>query len=73
MPGNVIKVFADENYTVRLTFFGYPNQTSVYYAVQEFASDYTFFKSYESEIFENIEQLQGGFEALIDITDRVLR
>ena len=73
LPGNVIKVFADENYTVRLTFFGYPNQTSVYYAVQEFASDYTFFKSYESEIFENIEQLQGGFEALIDITDRVLR
>lgn len=45
LPGNVIKVFADENYTVRLTFFGYPNQTSVYYAVQEFASDYTFFKS----------------------------
>ena len=73
LPGNVIKVFADENYTVRLTFFGYPNQASVYYAVQEFASDYTFFKSYESEIFENIEQLQGGFEALIDITDRVLR
>ena len=30
-------------------------------------------ESYESEIFENIEQLQGGFEALIDITDRVLR
>ena len=72
LPGNVIKVFADENYTVRLTFFGYPNQTSVYYAVQEFASDYTFFKSYESEIFENIEQLQGGFEALIDITEKVL-
>ena len=72
LPGNVIKVFADENYTVRLTFFGYPNQTSVYYAVQEFASDDTFFKSYESEIFENIEQLQGGFEALIDITEKVL-
>ncbi len=72
LPGNVLKVFADENYTVRLTFFGYPNQTLVYYAVQEFAPDYTFFKSYESEIFENIEQLQGGFEALIDITEKVL-
>ena len=72
LPGNVIKVFADEKYTVRCTFFGYPNQTSVYYAVQEFASDYTFFKSYESEIFENIEQLQGGFKALIDITEKVL-
>lgn len=72
LPGNAIKVFTDENYTVRITFFGYPNEDSVYYAVQEFASDYTLFKSYESEIFENIEQLQGGFEALIDITDKVL-
>ena len=72
LPGNAIKVFTDENYTVRLTFFGYPNEDSVYYVAQEFASDYTFFKSYESEIFENIEQLQGGFEALIDITDKVL-
>ena len=72
LPGNIIKVFADGDYTARLTFFGYPNQPSVYYAVQEFASDYTFFKSYESDIFENIEQLQSGFEALIDITDKVL-
>jgi len=72
LPGFVIAVFADENYTVRITLFGYPNQTSVYYTVQEIASDYTFFKSYESEMFENIEQLQGGFEALIDITEKVL-
>lgn len=72
LPGNVIKVFSDENYTGRITLFGYPNNDSVYYTVQEFASDYTFFKTYESEIFENAEQLQDGFEALIDITDKVL-
>lgn len=72
LPGFVIAVYTDENYTGRITLFGYPNQTSVYYTVQEIASDYTLFKSYESEIFENIEQLQGGFEALIDITDKVL-
>lgn len=72
LPGNVIKVFADENYTGRIILYGYPNQSSVYYTVQEFASDYTFFKSYESEIFDNVEQLQDGFEALIDITETVL-
>ena len=72
LPGNAIKIFSDENYTGRITLFGYPNDDSVYYTVQEFASDYTFFKSYESEIFENVEQLQDGFEALVDITDKVL-
>ena len=72
LPGNVIKVFADENYTGRIILYGYPNQSSVYYTVQKFASDYTFFKSYESEIFENVEQLADGFEALIDITEKVL-
>lgn len=71
LPGNVIKVFADENYTERITLFGYPNEDAVYYAVQKFASDYTFFKSYESEIFENVEQLTDGFESLIDITEKV--
>lgn len=72
LPGNIIKVFADANYTVRITFFGFPNQTSVYYVVQEVASDFTFFKSYESEIFENIEQLQDSFITFIDITEKVL-
>lgn len=72
LPGNVLKVFSDENYTGRLTLFGYPNDDSVYYIVQAFASDYTFFKSYESEIFESVEQLQDDFEALIDITEKVL-
>ena len=72
LPGYVIKIFSDENYTGRITLFGYQNDDSVYYTVQEFASDYTFFKTYESEIFKNTEQLQDGFDALIDITDKVL-
>lgn len=72
LPGNVSKVFADENYTGRIILYGYPNQSSVYYTVQQFTSDYTFFKSYESEIFDSFEQLQDGFEALIDITETVL-
>ena len=72
LPGNVIKVFADENYTGRLILYGYPNQNSFYYTVQEFASDYSFFKSYESETYDSIEHLQTGFESLIDITEIVL-
>lgn len=72
LPGNVIKVFTNDDYTGRITVFGYPNQSSIYYVVQEFASDYTLFKSYESEIFDDIEQLQDGFEVLIDITEKVL-
>ena len=72
LSGNIIKVFTDEHYMWRITLYGYPNNDSVYYVVQEFASDFTFFKSYESEIFENIEQLEGAFDALIDITNEVL-
>ena len=72
LPGVVGAVYADEHYTRRFTLFGYPNNDSVYYTVQECALDYTFFKSYESEIFENVEQLADRFETLIDITDTVL-
>ena len=72
LPGNIIKVFADEYYTWRITLFGYPNDDSVYYVIQEFTYDFTFFKSYESEIFENIEQLADALEPLIDITEEVL-
>lgn len=72
LPGNVIKVVTDENYSGRITLYGYPNQDSVYYVVQNIASDFTLFKSYESEIFENVEQLQDGLEELIDITKKLL-
>ncbi len=72
LPGNVIKVFADENYTGRITLFGYPNEDSVYYTVQEFASDYTLFRAYTSDVYGSQEELPADFEALIDITEKVL-
>jgi hypothetical protein len=46
LPGFVIAVYTDENYTGRITLFGYPNDSAVYYSVQEFASDYTLFRAY---------------------------
>lgn len=72
LPGNIIKVFADENYTGRITLFKTPNEDTVYYSVQEFVANYDFIKVYDSEIFENIGHLPGGFHTLIDITDKVL-
>lgn len=72
LPGLVIAVYADENYTRRITLFRYPNDASGYYAVEEFASDYNFIKVYESEIYEDIELLSESLELLIDITEKVL-
>ena len=73
LPGNVLNVFADENYTGRITLFGYPNSNNIYYTVEEFASDYNLSKAYDSEIYEDIEQISSGLEALIDITEKVVR
>jgi hypothetical protein len=73
LPGFVIAVYTDENYTGRITLFGYPNDSAVYYSVQEFASDYTLFRAYTSDVYDSQEDLPADFEALmIDITNKVL-
>ncbi len=72
LPGSVIAVYTDENYTGRITLFGYPYNNSVYYSVQEFDSDYTLFKAYTSYVYGSQDGLPANFEALIDITDKVL-
>ncbi len=73
LPGFVIAVYTDENYTGRITLFGYPNDSAVYYSVQEFASDYTLFRAYTSDVYGSQEELPADFETLIDITEKVLR
>ena len=72
LPGFVIAVYTDENYTGRITLFGYPNDSAVYYSVQEFASDYTLFRAYTSDVYDSQDELPADFETLIDITDKVL-
>lgn len=72
LPGFVIAVYTDENYTGRITLFGYPNDSAVYYSVQEFTSDYTLFRAYTSDVYGSQEELPADFETLIDITDKVL-
>ncbi len=71
LPGKVIKVYTDAYCTGRITVFGYPNDKSVYFVTQIFDSDFNLIKSYESEIFENIEDLDESVKVLIDITERV--
>lgn len=73
LPGFVIAVYTDENYTGRITLFGYPHDSAVYYSVQEFASDYTLFRAYTSDVYGSQEELPADFETLIDITEKVLR
>lgn len=72
LPGFVIAVYTDENYTGRITLFGYPNDSAVYYSVQEFASDYTLFRAYTSDVYDSQEELPANFETLMDITEKVL-
>lgn len=72
LPGFVIAVYTDDNYTERITLFGYPHDSAVYYSVQEFASDYTLFRAYTSDVYDSQEELPADFETLIDITDKVL-
>lgn len=72
LPGNVIRVYTDDNYSGRITLFRYSNENSVYYSVQEFNSDYILESVFTSEIYEDMEHIPNGFEFLIDITDKVL-
>ena len=72
LPGFVIAVYTDENYKGRITLFGYPHNSAVYYSVQEFASDYTLFRAYTSDVYDSQDELPADFETLIDITDKVL-
>ena len=72
LPGFVIAVYTDENYTGRITLFGYPHDRAVYYSVQEFAPDYTLFRAYTSDVYDSQKELPADFETLIDITDKVL-
>ncbi len=71
-PGYIIAVYTDDDYTVRVTIYGYPHQSAVYYLVQELDSEYNLVRAYLSDTYESQEELPEGFEALIDITNKVL-
>lgn len=72
LPGNMLKVYTDEDYMERLTLFGFPNEDSVYYSVERIDSNYSLEKIFTSEIYEDAEHIPDGLEWLIDITEKVL-
>lgn len=72
LPGFVIAVYTDENYTGRVTLYGYPHDSAVYYLVQEFDPDYTLFRARTSGIYDNQKELSPALDELIDITKNVL-
>lgn len=72
LPGFVIAVYTDENYSGRITLYGYPHDSAVYYSAQKFDPDYTLFSAYTSGIYDNQEELSPALDELIDITKNVL-
>ena len=72
LPGNPVKVFSDENFIGRITVFGFPNSESCYFTVEQSSpqDELLLIKTYESEIYESIEQIEENFEPFIDITNR---
>ena len=70
LPGDPIAVYADAEFTSRITLFGYPDCTSVYFSEESFTPDRTLKKKYMSEIYEDTDpELSLLFDELIDISD----
>ena len=72
LPGYVIAVYTDDDYGGRVTLFGDPDDSAVYYSVQNIDAEYNLVKVYASEAFENREVLADVLDTLIDITEKVL-
>jgi len=72
LPGDVKKVYADENYLGRLMVLGNPNDESIYYMIQEFDTDYRLQMVHKSETYKSIEDIPNGVDMLINITEKVL-
>lgn len=71
--GQVQAVYTDEHYSGRIVVCGFPNDSSVYYCVQEFTGGLELETVYTSEIYESADQLpQGGFSVLMDITSHIV-
>lgn len=70
LPGNAIKVFADELYTTRIIVFGFPNTDSIYYTVERIGFDYSLREEGKSKIYEGIGPLPFDSQALTDVSEK---
>lgn len=65
--GNLLKVYIDTDYTVRVIIFGYPNADEVYYITQAVDDRFNVVTNYSSKVFESIDELD--LDDLIDISE----
>ena len=70
LPGNALLILTDDIFTMRITVYGFPNDNSVYYIIEEVTSSYTLEKIYESETFDDIEDINTS--ANINITKKFI-
>lgn len=73
LHGFVVGIYTDLDYSCRITLFGYPHKSDVFYSVQNFDGDYNLLREYNSDIYEDKEYLPNEFCELIDITEKVLK
>ncbi len=71
-PGHIIAVYADADYTIRITVFGYPHQDEMYYAAQTIDAEYNLERVSMSDIYDHQEEPPVNLSELIDITERCL-
>lgn len=71
--GNVKRIYTDENHTGRIVVYGFPNDESVYYCVQEFAGNFLLKTVHTSKIYENEDVLteETDLHMFIDITQHI--
>lgn len=69
LPGNLIGCYIDGNNQFRITIYGFPNSKQVYYCQEHVNSEYRLESVYQSEIFENEEELLPLTDLLIRIPE----
>lgn len=69
LPGNLTGCYIDGNNRFRITLYGFPNSEQVYYCQENVNSEYQLKSVYQSEIFENEEELLPLTDLLIRVPE----
>ena len=69
LPGNLMGCYIDGNNQFRVTIYGFPNSDEVYYYQENLNAEYQLKSVYQSEIFENEEELLPLTDLLIRVPE----
>lgn len=69
LSGNVLDVFTDFDYYMRVTVFGFPNSNNIYYCIEEINNSYKLVKIYTSPIYEDYEEIEDELTDFIKINN----